>query len=96
MSIPELRAELLRTEYPFLRADHDPDIERYYELRNLGRSVAALTLYQTKLKRRLIPTMNIEPGFFGRIANGIPSMEYSSLRRTIIWGTDSWNEPSER
>lgn len=52
MSISELRAELLRTEYPFLRPDHDPDIERYYELRNLGRSVAALTLYQTKLKRR--------------------------------------------
>lgn len=52
MSIQELRAELLQTEYPFLRPDHDPDIERYYELRNLGRSVAALTLYQTKLKRR--------------------------------------------
>lgn len=51
MSNLELQAELLRTEYPNLSPDHDPDIERYYNLRSLGRSADAIVLYQ----RRLVP-----------------------------------------
>lgn len=49
MSILELQAELLRTEFPQLSPDHDPDIERYYNLRALGRSEDALMLYQNQL-----------------------------------------------
>lgn len=49
MSIPDILVELLRGEYPFLRPDHDPDIERYFELRAAGRPVDALTLYRSRL-----------------------------------------------
>lgn len=52
MSILELESELLRTEYPQLSPDHDPDIERYYDLRSLGRSAEALVLYQSRLVPR--------------------------------------------
>ncbi|MFQ3546772.1 MAG: hypothetical protein SNJ56_00405 [Termitinemataceae bacterium] len=52
MSILDLQAELLRTEFPYLTPDHDPDIERYYDLRALGRSQDALVLYQTRLVLR--------------------------------------------
>lgn len=52
MSILELETELLRTEYPQLSPDHDPDIERYYDLRSLGRSADALVLYQSRLVPR--------------------------------------------
>ncbi len=49
MSIPDIQAELLRGEYPFLRPDHDPDIERYFEFRAAGRPVDALALYRSRL-----------------------------------------------
>jgi len=52
MSILELETELLRTEYPYLSPEHDPDIERYYYLRSLGRSADALVLYQSRLVPR--------------------------------------------
>ena len=39
-------------EYPFLSPDYDPDIERYFYLRNSGRPGDALVLYQTRLKGR--------------------------------------------
>jgi len=52
MSTYELQAELLRAEFPFLRPDHDPDIERYYELRSAGRPADALRLYRTRLQNR--------------------------------------------
>jgi hypothetical protein len=52
MSILELETELLRTEYPQLSPDHDPDIERYYDLRALGHSAEALVLYQSRLVPR--------------------------------------------
>ena len=52
MSILELETELLRTEYPYLSPEHDPDIERYYDLRSLGRSADALVLYQSRLVPR--------------------------------------------
>ncbi|WP_156789602.1 hypothetical protein [Gracilinema caldarium] len=52
MSILELETELLRTEYPQLSPDHDPDIERYYDLRALGHSTEALVLYQSRLVPR--------------------------------------------
>jgi len=52
MSLAELKAELLRSEFPSLRPDHDPDIERYYDLRALGRSADALSLYESRIKPR--------------------------------------------
>jgi hypothetical protein len=52
MTIPEIQDELLRLEYPYLLPDHDPDIERYYYLRNTSRSKDALNLYQNRLKPR--------------------------------------------
>ncbi len=52
MSVLDLQTELLQTEYPFLSPDHDPDIERYYDLRALGRSADALVLYQSRLVPR--------------------------------------------
>lgn len=52
MSLAEIQVELLRAEYPFLRPDHDPDIERYFELRAAGRPMDALSLYESRLKPR--------------------------------------------
>ncbi len=52
MSILDIQDELLRLEYPFLLPDHDPEIERYYEFRAIGRSQDALNLYQNRLKHR--------------------------------------------
>lgn len=52
MNIRELQAELIKGEYPFLRPDHDPDIERYYELRSIGRAADALVLYNKRLRPR--------------------------------------------
>ena len=52
MNISEILDELFRLEYPFLLADHDPDIERYYYLRNTGHSRDAMYLYEARLKPR--------------------------------------------
>jgi hypothetical protein len=52
MNVSEILEELLRLEYPFLLTDHDPDIERYYYLRNTGQSRDAVYLFQTRLKVR--------------------------------------------
>ncbi len=52
MSILDIQDELLHLEYPFLLPDHDPEIERYYEFRAIGRSQDALNLYQNRLKFR--------------------------------------------
>ncbi|MDR2402958.1 MAG: hypothetical protein LBD78_02900 [Spirochaetaceae bacterium] len=52
MNVPEIQDELLRAEYPFLLPDHDPDIERYYELRSNGRSQEAMGIFQSRLKVR--------------------------------------------
>lgn len=47
-----LEKELFQIEYPYLTETSDPDIERYYELRSLGRDQDALILYRTKLVPR--------------------------------------------
>ncbi|MDR2630663.1 MAG: hypothetical protein LBC60_07055 [Spirochaetaceae bacterium] len=52
MNAEEIQDELLRLDYPFLSPDHDPDIERYFDLINSRRSQDALILYQTRLKPR--------------------------------------------
>ncbi|MDR3336524.1 MAG: hypothetical protein LBT16_04900 [Treponema sp.] len=52
MNIIEIQTELLRQEYPHLLPDEDPDIERYYFLRNSNRAIDAMNLYQNKLKPR--------------------------------------------
>jgi hypothetical protein len=52
MNIPEIHDELLRLEYPHLMPDHDPDIERYYYLRNTGQAQDALHIFESRLKLR--------------------------------------------
>ncbi|MDR1418964.1 MAG: hypothetical protein LBI86_01170 [Treponema sp.] len=52
MNISEIQDELLRSEYPYLLPDHDPDIERYYYLRSTGQPGDALRLFQSRLKVR--------------------------------------------
>jgi hypothetical protein len=52
MNVLEIQDELLRREYPFLTPDYDPDIERYFYLRNSGRAADALYLYKSRLKPR--------------------------------------------
>jgi hypothetical protein len=52
MNISEIEDELFRLEYPNLMADHDPDIERYYYLRNTGQSPDALHIFESRLKPR--------------------------------------------
>jgi hypothetical protein len=52
MNISEIEEELFRIEYPNLLADHDPDIERYYYLRNTGQSPDALSIFESRLKPR--------------------------------------------
>jgi hypothetical protein len=52
MDILQIQAELLRREYPHLLPNEDPDIERYFFLRNSGQSREALNLYQLKLRPR--------------------------------------------
>ena len=52
MSFAEIQVELLRAEYPSLRPDHDPDIERYFDLRAAGRPGDALNLYDNRLRGR--------------------------------------------
>ena len=52
MSLEDLKVELLRAEFPSLRPDHDPDIERYFDMRAAGRPGAALALYEARIKPR--------------------------------------------
>lgn len=52
MSFADLKAELMRAEFPTLRPDHDSDIERYFDLRAQGRPVEALALYNRQLAPR--------------------------------------------
>ncbi|MDR2159737.1 MAG: hypothetical protein LBP23_06695 [Treponema sp.] len=52
VNISEIEEELFRLEYPNLMADHDPDIERYYYLRNTGQSSDALYIFESRLRPR--------------------------------------------
>jgi hypothetical protein len=45
----DTKEELIRREFPSIQFDSDPDIERYFELRKLGRSQEALDIYNGKL-----------------------------------------------
>lgn len=47
-----MQRRLLGEEYPTLRPDGDPDIERYFELRRMGKQAEALTLYAGRLIRK--------------------------------------------
>ncbi|MDR0601788.1 MAG: hypothetical protein LBG42_05345 [Treponema sp.] len=52
MNIGEIQDELLRSEYPYLLPNHDPDIERYYYLRSTGQPEDALRIFQSRLRIR--------------------------------------------
>ncbi|HNY20712.1 MAG TPA: hypothetical protein PKO22_01050 [Treponemataceae bacterium] len=51
-TLSDLQKKILKEEYPNLNYDSDPDVERYFELRNDGRQGEALGLYNGKLKRK--------------------------------------------
>lgn len=48
----DLRETILEHLFPDLRYGGDPDIERYFELRNQGRTLDALSIYRNKLVPR--------------------------------------------
>ncbi len=52
MSLADIKQELMRAEYPQLRPDHDPDVERYFTLRSFGRNAESLQLYHALLRPR--------------------------------------------
>ncbi|MDR2094511.1 MAG: hypothetical protein LBP76_03205 [Treponema sp.] len=52
MNINEIREELFRRDYPALRPNSDPDIERYCYLRTSGFPREALNLYESRLRPR--------------------------------------------
>jgi hypothetical protein len=52
MNILQIQTELVQREYPHLLPNDDPDIERYFFLRNTGRSQDALNLYRSRLTPR--------------------------------------------
>jgi hypothetical protein len=61
MSLEDLKVELLRAEYPSLRSDHDPDIERYFDLRASGRPADALVVYEKRIKPRYPTRPSVPP-----------------------------------
>ncbi len=48
----EIRAAILESVFPDLRYGGDPDIERYFELREAGRVADALAVYHARLRAR--------------------------------------------
>ncbi|GAB1484280.1 hypothetical protein MASR2M78_30980 [Treponema sp.] len=52
VSLADIQVELLRIEFPSLKADQDPDVERYFDMRRAGRATEALSLYESKLRPR--------------------------------------------
>lgn len=48
----EQKKQILKAEFPHLSFSEDLDIERYFELRRLGKSNDAIALYNNKLKRK--------------------------------------------
>lgn len=50
--LPDSALLVLREEFPNVNASGDTDIERYFELRKIGRQADALALYDGKLRRK--------------------------------------------
>ena len=48
----DVHKQILKEEYPNINFESDSDIERYFELRQIGRQQDALFLYNTRLKRK--------------------------------------------
>jgi len=51
-TLSELQTRILKDEYPNLSLESDSDVERYFELRAIGRQQEALDLYNGRLKRK--------------------------------------------
>jgi hypothetical protein len=92
MNLNEIREELFRQEYPALRPNSDPDIERYCFLRTSGYPKDALNLYEARLRPRypndefrtaLLRTYrNREPVFLQLLAAGYRRLAEIALDRT--------------
>ncbi len=92
MSLEDVKAELLKAEFPALRPDHDPDIERYFDLRATGRSSDALSFYHSRIKPRYpddeVRTLALRayrlkhPSFAGFVARAYATLGDQLLERT--------------
>lgn len=51
-ALSDLQARILKEEFPHLHLDSDSDIERYFELRSLGRQGEALGIYNARLRKK--------------------------------------------
>lgn len=51
-TLSELQKRILKTEFPDMNFESDTDIERYFELRSIGRQADALDLYNSRLRRK--------------------------------------------
>ena len=51
-TLSELQKRILKTEFPDMNFESDTDIERYFELRSIGRQGDALDLYNSRLRRK--------------------------------------------
>ncbi len=51
-TLSDLQKRILESEFPGMSFESDPDIERYFELRKMGRQGDALSIYNTKLRRK--------------------------------------------
>lgn len=51
-TLTDIQKRILKEEYPNMNLESDSDVERYFELRSLGRQSEALDIYTNKLKRK--------------------------------------------
>jgi hypothetical protein len=51
-TLSDLQKRILTAEFPNMNFESDSDVERYFELRQMGRQADALNLYNTRLRRK--------------------------------------------
>ena len=51
-TLSDLQKRILTAEFPTMNFESDSDVERYFDLRKMGRQADALDLYNTRLKRK--------------------------------------------
>ena len=51
-TLSDLQKRILIAEFPNMNFESDSDVERYFELRKMGRQADALNLYNTRLRRK--------------------------------------------
>lgn len=85
---------ILREEYPSLSLTGDTDIERYFELRKMGRQADALAVYDGKLRKKypddgrraelLRSWRSRDPRFSSLLEANVRELAARSVRRTVL------------